>query len=104
MFGEIASLSDQLRNQAAGDWGHPLELTQKFQTLRCLGPIAQRQVETLLKWTGTGVSLFADTGPLSHSNWFLTLRLIHCLCKALQQLSKLSSINTVRCRSRAVLC
>ncbi|KAL0046397.1 hypothetical protein WJX82_011305 [Trebouxia sp. C0006] len=33
-----------------------------------LGPIAQRQVETLLKWTGTGVSLFADTGPLSHSN------------------------------------
>ena len=29
MFGEIASLSDQLRNQAAGDWGHPLELTQK---------------------------------------------------------------------------
>ncbi len=36
-----------------------------------------------------------DTSPVAHSNWSLTLRLIHCQCKALQQLSKLSGINTV---------
>ncbi len=39
--------------------------------------------------------LLTDTSTSSQLNWSLTLRLILCQCKAHQQLSKLSGINTV---------
>jgi len=41
------------------------------------------------------LSLLTDTSTNSQLNRSSTLRLIHCQCKALQQLSKLSGINTV---------